>query len=365
MDAFTEIIGNSFLSGRGSSYAMFICNLKPFDERTGKGQDVNSVIAKLFKNTASIKDAKIIFLTPPAVPGFSVSGGFELKLEDKSGGDIKVFESDVKKFLATLSQRPEIQYASTTFNSNFPQYQIDVNSARCQQSGISVSSVLSAIQGYIGSYYASDFNRFGKQYRVMIQAEPSDRGTPEDLNNIFIRTSSGSMAPISEFVSVKRVFGAQSLTRFNMFNSISVNGAANAGYSTGDAIKAVREVAAQNLGQNYGYEFSGITREEISSGSQASLIFALCLIFVYFILCAQYESFILPFSIIFSLPIGITGSFIFARIMGIENNIYLQISLIMLIGLLAKNAILIVEFALQRRRRGMSIVRQHVCARFL
>jgi HAE1 family hydrophobic/amphiphilic exporter-1 len=356
MDGYTEVIGTSLLAGKGSSYAIFICNLKPFNERTGKGEDVNSVIARLFKSTAAIKDARIIFFTPPAVPGFGISGGFELKLEDKSGGDIKVFEKNAKQFLATLSKRPEIQYATTPFNTNFPQYEVDVNAARCKQSGISVSAVLSALQGYIGSYYASDFNRFGKLYRVMIQAEPGDRGNPEDLNNIFVRTSTGDMAPITEFVSTKRVFGAQSLTRFNMYTSISVNGAANAGYSTGDAIKAVQEVASQNLPQNYGYEFSGITREEMASGSQTALIFLLCLIFVYFILCAQYESYILPLSIICSLPIGITGAFIFARIMGIENNIYLQISLIMLIGLLAKNAILIVEFALQRRHRGMSIV---------
>ncbi|NWJ50554.1 MAG: efflux RND transporter permease subunit [Bacteroidetes bacterium] len=360
MDSYSQIIGSSLLAGSGSSYAMYFCNLKPFKQRTGKGQDVNSIIGKLFMATAKIKGAKIVFFTPGMVPGFGLSGGFELKLEDKTGGDIKTFEQNARQFLGVLGQRKEIQYATTSFNTNFPQYQVDVNAARCEQSGISVSTVLSALQGYIGGYYASDFNRFGKQYRVMIQAEPSYRGNPEDLNNIFVRTSTGEMAPITEFVSTKRVYGAENLTRFNMYTSISVNGAANAGYSTGDAIKAVQEVAAQNLSQNYGYEFSGITKEEMASGNQTALIFILCLIFVYFILCAQYESFILPLSIILTLPIGVAGSFIFARIMGVENNIYLQISLIMLIGLLAKNAILIVEFALQRRRHGMSIIQSAI-----
>ncbi len=360
MDSYSQIIGSSLLGGSGSSYAMYFCNLKPFKERKGKGQDVNSIIGKLFMATAHIRDAKIIFFTPGMIPGFGISGGFELNLEDKTGGDIKVFEQNARQLLGALSQRKEIQYATTSFNTNFPQFQVDVNSERCEQSGISVSTVLDALQGYIGGYYASDFNRFGKQYRVMIQAEAKDRGNPEDLNNIFVRTSTGEMAPLTEFVNTKRVYGAENLTRFNMYTSISVNGAANPGYSTGDAIKAVQEVSSQKLPQGYGYEFSGMTREEMASGNQSLLIFILCFIFVYFILCAQYESFILPLSIIITLPIGIAGSFIFARFMGVENNIYLQISLIMLIGLLAKNAILIVEFALQRRHRGMSIVQSAI-----
>jgi HAE1 family hydrophobic/amphiphilic exporter-1 len=294
------------------------------------------------------------------VPGFSISGGFDLKLEDKTGGDIKVFEQNARQFLGALNQRPEIQYAISAFNTNFPQYQIDVNVARCKQSGITVSSVLSALQGYIGGFYASDFNRFGKQYRIMVQAEPKYRGNPEDLNNIFVRTSNREMAPITEFITIKRVFGPENISRFNMYTAISVTGAPNFGYSSGDAINAIGEVAGQTLPQGYGYEFSGITREEVASGNQSILIFALSVIFVYFLLAAQYESFMLPLSIIFSLPIGIAGSFMFAKIMGVENNIYLQISLIMLIGLLAKNAILIVEFALQRRHRGMSITQSAI-----
>src|SRR5665647_550066 len=360
MEARTAIVGNSLISGQGSSYGMLICSLKPFEQRKGKGQDINSVIGRLYGMTAQIKGAKIIIVTPPMVPGFSISGGFELKLEDKTGGDIKQFEQNARQFLATLNQRPEIQYAMTSFNTGFPQYQVDVNAARCKQSGISVSSVLSSLQGYVGGFYASDFNRFGKQYRVMVQAEPKYRGNPDDLNNIFVRTSNGEMAPITEFITLKRVFGPENITRFNMYTSIAVTGAPNVGFSSGDAIKAAQEVAAQTLPQGYGYEFSGLTREEMASGNQSILIFLLSVIFVYFLLAAQYESFILPLSIIVSLPIGIAGAFIFAKMMGVENNIYLQISLIMLIGLLAKNAILIVEFSLQRRHRGMSIIQAAV-----
>jgi hydrophobic/amphiphilic exporter-1 (mainly G- bacteria), HAE1 family len=354
------VVGRSIISGQGSSYGMLFCNLKPFDERKGKGQDINSVIGKLYAATAQIKDARIVIFTPPMVPGFSFSGGVELKLEDKTGGDIKEFEHISNQFLTALKKRPEIQYAFTSFNTNFPQYQVDVNVARCKQSGILVSSVLGALQGYVGGFYASDFNRFGKQYRIMVQSEPGYRGNPDDLNNIFIRTSTGEMAPITEFITLTRVYGPENITRFNMYTSIAVNTSPNFGYSSGEAIQAIRETAVQTLPPGYAYEFSGLTREELASGNQSILIFALSVIFVYFLLAAQYESYIVPFSILFSLPIGVTGSYIFARIMGVENNIYLQISLIMLIGLLAKNAILIVEFALQRRHKGMSIVQSAV-----
>jgi HAE1 family hydrophobic/amphiphilic exporter-1 len=354
------VVGRSIISGQGSSYGMIFCGLKPFNERKGKGQDINTVIGKLYAATAQIKDARIIIFTPPMVPGFSISGGVELKLEDKTGGEITDFDQVSKQFLAALSQRPEIQYAITSFNTGFPQYQVDVNVARCKQSGILVSSVLSALQGYVGGVYASDFNRFGKQYRIMVQSEPGYRGNPEDLNNMFVRTSSGEMAPITEFITLSRVYGPENITRFNMYTSIDVNCSPNFGYTTGDAIQAIHEVADQNLPPGYGYEFSGLTREEIASGNQSILIFILSVIFVYFLLAAQYESYILPLSILFSLPIGLAGSFIFAKIMGVENNIYLQISLIMLIGLLAKNAILIVEFALQRRHRGMSIMQSAI-----
>lgn len=351
----SAVNGYSLISGAGSSYAMVICRLKPFDERKDKSQQVTSVIGKIYGMTANIKDARIIAFVPPMVPGFGISGGFEFQLQDRTGGDIKTFEQLGNQFLAALNQRPEIQYAMTPFNTNFPQYEVDVDVARCQQSGIGVSTVLSNLQAYIGGYYASDFNRFGKQFRVMVQALPEYRGNPDDLNQIFIPTATGEMAPITQFVTLKRVFGPESLKRFNLYTSISVTGAPNTGYSTGDAINAIQEVAAEQLPTGYTYEFSGLTREEIASGSSSAVIFLLCVIFVYFLLAGQYESFLLPLSILISLPVGIAGAFIFARIMGVENNIYLQISLIMLIGLLAKNAILIVEFALQRRQGGMSI----------
>jgi HAE1 family hydrophobic/amphiphilic exporter-1 len=352
----TAITGFSFMGGQGSPYAMIIAGLKPFNERKGEGQDLNSVVQKLYMLTSQIKGARIIIFSPPMVPGFSVTGGFELQLEDKTGGDIHDFEKVANNFLGALNQRPEIQYARTAFNTNFPQYRIDVDAARCMRSGLQVSSVLSAMQGYIGGYYASDFNRFGKQYRVMVQSEAKYRGNPEDLNTIKVRTATGEMAPISEFITLTRVYGPETINRFNMYTAISVNGSPNPGYSSGDAIDAVREVAAEMLPTGYAYEFSGLTREEVSAGNQTIIIFILSLIFVYFLLAAQYESYIMPLSIIVSLPIGIAGSFIFARILGVENNIYLQISLVMLIGLLAKNAILIVEFARQRRESGMSII---------
>lgn len=352
----TAITGFSFMGGQGSPYAMVIAGLKPFDQRKGEGQDLNSIVQKLYMLTSQIKGARIIIFSPPMVPGFSVTGGFELQMEDKTGGDIKEFETVTNNFLGALNQRPEIQYARTAFNTNFPQYRIDVDAARCMRSGLQVSSVLSAMQGYIGGYYASDFNRFGKQYRVMVQSEAKYRGNPEDLNSIKIRTGNGEMAPISEFITLTRVYGPETINRFNMYTAISVNGSPNPGYSSGDAIDAVREVAAEMLPTGYDYEFSGLTREEINAGNQTIIIFILSLIFVYFLLAAQYESYILPLSIIVSLPIGIAGSFVFARILGVENNIYLQISLVMLIGLLAKNAILIVEFARQRRDSGMSII---------
>ena len=360
VDARAMVNGYSLISGAGSSYATLIIKLKPFDERTEEGQDVNTIIKKLYGATMGLKDANIIIFAPPMVPGFSLSGGFEFKLEDKTGGDLKKFEQMGNEFLMALNQRPEIQYSYTSFNTNYPQYQVDVNTARCMQSGIGERTVLSALQGYIGGYYASDFNRFGKQYKVMMQADPSYRGNPENLSNMFVRTGTGEMAPITEFISLKKVYGPENVNRFNMYTSIAITGQQKPGYSTGDAINAIKEVAAEKLPVGYGYEFSGLTREEIAAGNQSTMIFLLCVIFVYFLLSAQYESFIVPLSILFSLPIGIAGSFIFAKIMGIENNIYFQISLIMLIGLLAKNAILIVEFALQRRQGGMSIMQSAV-----
>lgn len=351
-----RITGRSMLSGTGSNYGMVIMRLKHWDERGGKGQDVQALIGQMFGKTAGIRDARVIFFAPPTIQGFGATGGFEFQLQDKSGGDIPRFSQVSSDFLAALSQRPEIQFASTSFNPNFPQYQIDVNVPRVKEAGLVVGDILSTMQGYYGGVYASNFNQFGKQYRVTYQAEPSFRANPEGMNNIYVRNANGTMAPISEFITLSRVYGPQALTRFNLFTSISVNGSPKPGYSSGDAINAMKEVAAQKLPPGYGYEFSGITREELSASGQTVFIFMLVLIFVYFLLCAQYESYILPFSVLLSLPVGLAGAFVFAWLFGITNNIYLQITLIMLVGLLAKNAILIVQFAVDRRKHGMSIV---------
>ncbi|NCD70160.1 efflux RND transporter permease subunit [Mucilaginibacter agri] len=350
-----QITGQNFIAGAGGSYAMIVIKLKPWDQRKEKGQDLTSLTGKLFGMTAGIKTAQILFFAPPTLQGFGNSSGFEFQLQDKTGGDISKFADVSNKFIGALNQRPEIQYAATSFNINFPQYQVDVNVAKCKDANISVGTVLGTLQGYYGGLYASNFNEFGKQYRVMIQADAQYRGTPESLNKIYVRNASNVMSPISEYVTLKRVYGPEAINRFNLFTSIAIQGSPKPGYSSGDAIKAIEQVAAQTLPVGYSYEYSGLTREELSSGSQTVFIFLLCLIFVYFLLSAQYESYILPFAVLLSLPIGLAGAFLFAKVFGVENNIYLQITLIMLIGLLAKNAILIVEYAVARRRHGLSI----------
>ncbi len=348
-----RIVGRSMISGSGSSYGMVISRLVPWDERK---RDVKTIIGELFAKTATIKGAKIIFFAPPTIQGFGTSGGFEFQLQDKTGGDINKFNKIGNDFLAALSKRREIQFASTSFNPNFPQYQIDVNVATVKQAGLSVSDVLGVLQGYYGGVYASNFNKFGKQFRVMYQADAQYRANQQTLNGIYVRNSSGEMAPISNFITLKKVYGPQAISRFNLFTSIAVTGSPNAGFSSGDALKAVQEEALIHLPAGYGYEFSGLSREEMAGGNQTIFIFLLCVIFVYFLLCAQYESYILPLAVLVSLPIGLAGVFIFDKIFGVDNNIYTQITLIMLVGLLAKNAILIVEYAVDRRRKGMSIV---------
>ncbi|GEO03878.1 multidrug transporter AcrB [Adhaeribacter aerolatus] len=350
-----RISGRGMISGVGSNYGMMVMKLKPWDQR-GEGQDVQSIIGKLFAKTSGIRDAKIIFFAPPTISGFGTSGGFEFQLQDRSGRDIATFSKIGNDLIAALNERPEIQFASTSFNVNFPQYQIDVNVAKAKVAGLSVNDILSTMQGYYGGVYASNFNQFGKQFRVMYQAEPAFRANPEGLSNVFVRNANGTMAPITEFITLERVYGPQAISRFNLFTSIGVTGSPNAGFSSGDAITAIEETAAQVLPVGYGYEFSGMTREEISAGGQTGFIFVLVILFVYLLLSAQYESYILPFAVLLSLPIGLAGTFIFATFFGITNNIYLQITLIMLIGLLAKNAILIVEFAAERRRHGMPLV---------
>lgn len=349
-----QVIGYSFIGGRGTNFGTFICRLKHWDERKEKGQDVNSVIGMLYAQTSTLKDAQILIFAPPMIPGFSATNGFEFALQDKTGGDINKFFGVTQEFLAALNARPEIGRAMTTFDPRYPQYMVDVNVAKCKQVGISPETVLSTLQGYYGSIYASNVNLYGKLYRVMIQSDSEHRVNPETLKSIYIRNG-GEMAPINEFITLNKIYGPQSVDRFNLFTSMNVNGAPADGYSSGQAIKAIEEVAAKTLPTGYGYEFSGLTRSEQSSSGSTAFIFLLCITFVFLILSAQYESYILPLAVILSIPFGLMGTFIFANVMGHENNIYLQIALIMLIGLLAKNAILIVEFALERRRTGMSI----------
>lgn len=349
-----KISGRGMISGTGSSYGMVISKLKPWDERK---RDVKSIIGELFAKTAGMKEARIIFFSPPTLQGFGTSGGFEFQLQDKTGGSIQKFTEVSNQFLAALNKRPEIQYASTSFNPNFPQYEVSTNVAKIKQAGLTVNDVMSVLQGYYGGVYASNFNKFGKQYRVVYQADPQYRTDVESFNKIYVRAKDGQMAPIGEFITLTKVYGPQVISRFNLFTSISVTGNPKPGFSSGDALNAVKEEAAKVLPAGYGYEFSGLSREEQSAGSQTIFIFALVVIFVYFLLSAQYESYILPLAVLLSLPVGLAGVFIFDKIFGIDNNIYTQITVIMLVGLLAKNAILIVEYAVERRRKGMTILR--------
>ncbi len=349
-----KLVGFNFIAGSGSAYSMDIMKLKTWNDR--KNTSLQSVIDTLTKRTAGIKGANIFYFSPPTLQGFGNSDGFEFELQDKGGHTINEFFKVSNDFQAALKKRPEIQNLNSSFNPNFPQYQVDINVAKCKEAGITVSSIISTLQGYYGGIYASNFNEFGKQYRVMVQADYDYRSNPQGLDKIFVRNALGNMAPITAFITLTKVFGPESISRFNLFTAIDVQGSPNPGYSSGDAINAIKAVAAQTLPAGYGYEFAGLTREELSSGTQSVYIFLLCLVFVYFLLSAQYESYILPLAVLLSLPIGLSGTYIFARIAGIDSNIYLQISLIMLIGLLAKNAILIVEFALERRRAGMNII---------
>ena len=348
-----QIQGYNFISGSGSDQATFIIKLKSFDERND-AQSAQAVLGMIYAQTASIKDAQILAFAPPMIPGFSANNGVSVVMLDRTGGDVNKFFGIVQQYLGELNKRPEIQMAMTSYNSSYPQYMIDVDVAKCKQAGISPSTVLTTLQGYYGGLYASNFNAYGKLYRVMIQGTPESRQRPEDLNNIYVRTTNG-MAPVNEFCTMNRVYGPSNINRYNMYTSISVTATVADGYSSGEAIKAVEEVASNTLPAGYGYEFTGLTRTEANSSSSTGLIFVLCFVFVYLILSAQYESYILPLSVLLSVPFGLAGAFLFTQLFGHQNDIYMQISLIMLIGLLAKNAILIVQFALERRHTGMAI----------
>lgn len=349
-----RITGYNFIAGQGSNQGTFVIKLKDFEER-GITEQSTAVLGMIYKQTATIKGAQILAFQPPMVSGFSATNGLTFSMQDRTGGSIDNFSSVVNKFLTELNKRPEVSNAMTAFRSDYPQYLINVDVAKCKQSGIAPSDVLTTMQGYYGGLYSSNFNAYGKLYRVYVQGDPKTREDYKSLNNIYVRTASGQMSPIKEFVNLEKVYGPQTVGRFNLFTSIDINASAGDGYSSGDAIKAVGEVAKQTLPAGYTYEFSGLTRSEQQSSNTTMLIFALCLLFVYLILSAQYESYLLPLSVILSIPFGLAGAFIFTNLFGKQNDIYMQISLIMLIGLLAKNAILIVEFALERRRTGMAI----------
>ena len=359
---YSNVSGYSMMGGQAPSGGMLIIRLKPWDERTGNEDHINAVINEIYRRTANIKSAKLFVFAQPTIMGYGMGSGFELYVQDRAGGDINTLQKYTTDFIAALNRRPEIQMAYTSFDTKFPQYTVEVDAARCQRAGVTTTDVLNVLSGFIGGNYSSNFNRFSKLYRVMVQADQTYRLDKDALNNMFVRTSSGEMAPIGQFVTLTKVYGTETLTRFNLYSSIQVNGLPADGYSTGEAIAAIAEVAKQTLPVGYGYEFGGITREEAGSSSNTVIIFAICIVFVYLILCALYESLFVPLAVMLSVPFGLMGSFLFAKMWGLENNIYMQTGLIMLIGLLAKTAILLTEYASARRRQGMSIAQAAVSA---
>lgn len=354
--------GNSQLSGQASCNGMFTIRLKNWSERPDKEDAVDAVIDEINRRTAHISSAEVMAYTRPMIPGYGVSSGFEVYVQDQKGGTTEDLLKYIRDFIDALNKRPEIGRATTSFDTKFPQYLVEVDAARCKRNGVSPSDVLSTLSGYIGGNYASNMNRFSKLYRVMVQASPEFRLDTESLNNMFVRNDNGEMTPISQYLKLTRVYGSEVLTRFNLFSAIQVNGAPATGYSSGQAIKAVKEVAAQTLPTGYGFEFGGMSREESNAGNTTTVIFVICVVFIYLILCALYESLFIPLAVILSVPFGLAGSFLFARIFGLENNIYLQTGLIMLIGLLSKTAILLTEYASERQRHGMSIMQAAVSA---
>ncbi|RYE19192.1 MAG: hydrophobe/amphiphile efflux-1 family RND transporter, partial [Sphingobacteriales bacterium] len=352
-----QVEGLNFISNaNASSYGAGFIKMKEGKDR-GEVQDLNQITALMTQKVAEkVKGASAFFFTFPTIQGFGNVDGFEFMLQDKTNGSMGKLDSTTKAFLGALMQKKEIAYAFTTFAAGNPQYQLDVDNAKARQLGVQVGDLLQTLQVYYGSSFVSDFNRFGKYYRVMVQADAKYRNNPTSLNDIFVKNKEGDMVPVNSLVSLKRVYGPETVTRNNLFNAVTINGVPKPGYSTGDAIKAIQETAAESLPRGYAYEWTGMTREEITSGSQILLIFVMSMIFVYFLLAAQYESYILPLAIILTIPLGVFGTILFINMLGIDNNIYVQVCLIMLIGLLAKNAILIVEYAVQRRKAGMGLV---------
>ncbi|WP_220575981.1 efflux RND transporter permease subunit [Bacteroides sp. FSHCM14E1] len=351
-----KVAGYGLLAGQGSSFGMLILKLKPWDERPGKEDNVQSVIGQVYGWTGDIKDATVFAISPGMIPGYGMGNALELHMQDKTGGDVNTFFQTTQQYLGALNQRPEIAMAYSTFDVRYPQWLVEIDPSKCKRSGITPDQVLSTLSGYYGGQYVSNFNRFSKVYKVMIQSDPQYRLDEASLGNTFVRMSNGEMAPLSQFVTLTRTYGAESLSRFNMYNSIAVNAMPADGYSTGDAIRAVQETASTALPKGYGYDYGGITREETEQSGTTAIIFGICFLMIYLILSALYESFLIPFAVLLSVPCGLMGSFLFARLFGLENNIYLQTGLIMLIGLLAKTAILLTEYAAERRKAGMGLI---------
>lgn len=357
-----KVAGYGLLAGQGNSFGMLVLKLKPWDERPDAADNVQAVIGQVYGRTADIKNATVFAISPGMIPGYGMGNSLELHMQDKQGGDLTTFFTTTQEYLGALNQRPEIAMAYSTFDIRYPQWTVEVDASKCKRAGITPDAVLNTLSGYYGGQYVSNFNRFSKVYKVMIQADPQYRLDESSLNNTFVRMSNGEMAPLSQFITLSRSYGAETLSRFNMYNSIAVNAMPADGYSTGDAIRAVQETAEQALPRGYGYDYGGITREENQQSSTTAIIFAICILMIYLILCGLYESFLIPFAVILSVPFGLMGSFLFAKMLGLENNIYLQTGLIMLIGLLAKTAILLTEYASERRAAGMSIVGAAVSA---
>ena len=355
VETYARTTGYSRLAGSGSCNGTYSLRLKPWSERTGEGDDLDSIVEEIYRLTDHISSADLQVFTRGMIPGYGSTNGFELHIQDRKGGKIEDLSKITYDLIAELNKRPEISRAKTSFDARYPQYLVEVDAAQCKRNGISPKDVLSVLSGYVGGSYASNMNRFTKLYRVMVQADPQFRLDPDGLKTMFVKNGNGEMSPISQYITLKRIYGPQAIARFNLFPSISINGSAANGYSSGQAIQAVREVAAKVVPAGYGYEFGGMSREEAAGGSSTAIIFVFCVVFIYLILCALYESIFIPIVIIFSVPFGLAGSFWFANMFELENNIYLQIGLLMLIGLLAKTAILLTEYASQKRSEGMSI----------
>ncbi|MFI3264089.1 MAG: efflux RND transporter permease subunit [Rikenellaceae bacterium] len=361
--AYSMVVGQNRMGTSGGNAGMFVIRLKNWDERKGEGQDVDSVVAKIYALTADITSASIMAMAPPMISGYGTSNGFEIHVQDRKGGNIYDLEKYTQEFIQGLLEREEIARAQTSFSTEFPQYQVEVDAAQCLRNGVSPSDVLSTLSGYVGSSYASNLNKYSKLYRVVIQAPVEDRLDLTALENMYVRNSDGDMTPVSQYIKIEKMYGAQSLSRFNLFPSISVNGMPADGFSSGQAINAVKEVASQTLPIGYGYEFGSLSREEATSTADDTvLVFIICITFVYLILCALYESIFIPLAVILSIPFGLAGSYLFTNLFGLTSDIYMQTGLIMLIGLLAKTAILLTEYASERRRMGMSISQAAISA---